>query len=309
MGRRRKKGNPVHGWIVLDKPTGMTSTQGVAVVRRLFNAQKAGHAGTLDPLATGLLGIALGEATKTVPWLMEAGKTYRFTVRWGIATTTGDAEGEIVETSGHRPEKDALIEALPAFTGDILQIPPAYSAIKVNGQRAYDLARDGQEVVLQPRSVHIESLTLDACSDADTATLTMACGKGTYVRSLARDLARHLGTCGHVIDLRRIASGPFDESDAISLEKLEDLVNNAHAQDVLLPIETVLDDIPALALTGNMADLIENGQPISVGGYDPLTPIEAYAIADNRLIAMGVIEGGKFNPRRVLKMNPMSKEV
>jgi tRNA pseudouridine55 synthase len=219
MGRR-KKGNPVHGWVILDKPQGMTSTQAVGVVRRLFDAQKAGHAGTLDPLATGVLPIALGEATKTVPFAVDGAKAYRFTVRWGAGTNTDDAEGEIVETSAVRPSRDDIEGLLGQFIGDILQVPPAFSALKIEGERAYDLARSGEVVELQARPVAIDRFELMEMPDADTAVFEAACGKGTYVRALARDLGRQLGCFGHVIALRRTQVGTFDVEGATTLEEL-----------------------------------------------------------------------------------------
>ncbi|MCP1336431.1 tRNA pseudouridine(55) synthase TruB [Futiania mangrovi] len=308
MGRKRNRGRPVHGWIVLDKPLGMTSTQAVAKVRNLFDAAKAGHAGTLDPLATGLLPIALGEATKTVPYVMEGEKAYRFTLRFGIATNTDDAEGKTVATSDARPTDAEIRSALPAFTGEILQRPPAFSAIKVEGERAYDLARDGEEVVLEARPVEIDALTLVDRPDPDHAVLEVTCGKGTYVRALARDLGAALGTCAHVVALRRTRVAPFGEEDAISLDSLEQLGHKGAGPEggslsgALLPLETALDDIPALALAGRLAELVGHGQAISVAGYDPAEEIDALALADGRPLALGVIAGGRFHPRRILNL-------
>ena len=216
---RTKKGNPVHGWVVLDKPAGMTSTQAVGAIKRLFEAQKAGHAGTLDPLATGILPIALGEATKTVPFAVDGEKAYRFTVRFGAETDTDDAEGEVVRTSDALPARPAIEALLPRFTGEIMQVPPQFSAIKVDGDRAYDLARDGEEVVLEPREVMIEDLYLIDMPDAATAVFEARCGKGTYVRALARDMGRALGCFGHVIELRRTRVGSFDEAASVTLER------------------------------------------------------------------------------------------
>jgi tRNA pseudouridine55 synthase len=217
MGRR-KKGRPVSGWVCLDKPYDLGSTQAVGRVRRLFDAQKAGHAGTLDPLATGILPIALGEATKTVPFMMDADKGYSFTIAWGANTTTQDREGAITERSDVRPSQEAAAEALKSFVGEIQQIPPAYSAIKIDGERAYDLARQGETVELQPRTVRIFEARLTEAPDVDHACIEIACGKGTYVRAIARDLAAMLGACGHVADLRRTRVGPFDSRNAISME-------------------------------------------------------------------------------------------
>jgi tRNA pseudouridine55 synthase len=221
------KGSPIHGWVFLDKPLGLGSTQAVSMVRRAFNAQKAGHAGTLDPLATGLLAIALGEATKTVPYMMGADKTYTFTVSWGVTTSTGDADerGEVIATSDVRPSRADIESVLARFMGEIEQVPPAFSAIKVEGQRAYDLARAGQDVEIKSRKVRIESLRLVACPDEDHATFEVTCSKGTYVRSLGQDIARALGTEGHLSMLRRTASGGIDVSAAITPDALEGQVD------------------------------------------------------------------------------------
>ena len=244
---RRKKGDPVSGWICLDKPYEMGSTQAVGAVRRAFNAQKAGHAGTLDPLATGILPVALGEATKTVSFLQDAKKGYRFTIRWGQTTRTLDAEGEIIARSDVRPTSEAIEAALPALTGEIEQVPPAFSAILVDGERAYDLARAGEDVELKARPVVVHDLRLVERPDADHAVLSMICGKGTYMRALVRDLAGALSAEAHVAQLRRTFVGPFSEDRAISLEMLQDLVHRGRAQEAMLPVETALDDIPALA--------------------------------------------------------------
>ncbi len=261
MGRKRK-GEAVSGWIVLDKPLNLGSTQAVSRVRRAFNAQKAGHAGTLDPLATGILPIALGEATKTVPFLVEADKTYAFTIAWGATTTTFDGEGQVIERSEVRPSPEAAAEALKAFVGEIQQIPPAYSAIKVDGQRAYDLAREGVELDLKPRPVIIHDARVMGAPDTDHIALEIDCGKGTYVRALARDLAAALGACGHVSALRRLRVGAFSTDRAITLEKLEELCDRGGGSEVLLPVETALDDIPALAVTAEDAFRLSQGRPI-----------------------------------------------
>ncbi len=259
---RRKKGDPVSGWVCLDKPLELGSTQAVGRVRRLFNAQKAGHAGTLDPLATGILPIALGEATKTVSFMMDAMKGYRFTIAWGETTTTLDREGEIAATSDVRPTRTAVEAALPAFIGDIQQIPPAYSAIMVDGERSYDLARAGEAVEHAARTVTVHAIDIVDAPDADHITLSMRCGKGTYVRALVRDLAAALGTEAHVADLRRTFVGPFGEQNAISLEMLEDLVHRGARQEALLPVETALDDIPALAMTDEDAFRLSQGRGV-----------------------------------------------
>ena len=261
MGRKRK-GDAVSGWIVLDKPLNLGSTQAVSRVRRAFNAQKAGHAGTLDPLATGILPIALGEATKTVPYLVEADKTYAFTIVWGATTTTFDGEGAVTERSDVRPSIEAAAEALKAFVGKIEQIPPAYSAIKVDGQRAYDLAREGVQLDLKPRQVIIHDARIMDMPDPDHLALEIDCGKGTYVRALARDLAAALGACGHVSALRRLRVGAFTTERAITLEMLEELCHTGRGSEVMLPVETALDDIPALAVTAEDAFRLSQGRPI-----------------------------------------------
>ncbi len=262
MGRR-KKGNPVHGWVILDKPLGMTSTQGVAAVRRIFDAQKAGHAGTLDPMATGILAIALGEATKTVPYAMDADKTYRFTATWGESRDSDDAEGKVTGTCDVRPTREAIEAMLPRFTGTLSQTPPVYSAIKVDGERAYDLARDGEEVVLQPRPVEVfEARLLGA--QTDSAEFEIRCGKGTYVRSWVRDIALALGTLGHVTALRRTRLGGWDEKTAVSLETLTPFMHSPAAFGYLRPLSTALDGIPALAVSGPDTVRIRSGNPILI---------------------------------------------
>ncbi len=260
MGRR-KKGNPVHGWVILDKPIGMTSTQAVGAVRRIFDAQKAGHAGTLDPMATGILAIALGEATKTVPYAMDADKTYRFTATWGESRDSDDAEGKVTGTSDERPTVAEIEALLPRFTGTLNQVPPAYSAIKVDGERAYDLARDGQEVVLQPRPVQVFEARLLGV-EKDNAEFEIRCGKGTYVRSWVRDIALALGTLGHVTELRRTRLGGWDEKTAVSLETLTPFMHSPAAFGYLRPLSTALDGIPALAVSGPDTVRIRSGNPI-----------------------------------------------
>jgi len=262
MGRR-KKGNPVHGWVILDKPLGMTSTQAVGVVRRIFDAQKAGHAGTLDPMATGILAIALGEATKTVPYAMDAEKTYRFTASWGEARDSDDAEGKVTGTSDKRPSQSEIEAMLPRFTGPLNQTPPAYSAIKVQGERAYDLARDGEEVVLEPRLVQVYEARL-LSAQADSAEFEIRCGKGTYVRSWVRDIAKALGTLGHVSALRRTRSGGWDEKDAVGVDTLTPFMHSPAAFGYLRPLSTALDGIPALAVSGPDTVRIRSGNPILI---------------------------------------------
>jgi tRNA pseudouridine55 synthase len=269
----RRDKRDVHGWVVLDKPIGMTSTHAVAVVKRLFSAKRAGHAGTLDPLASGGLPIAIGEATKTVPFVMDGRKRYRFTVTWGEERDTDDTEGRVTRSSDVRPTPEAIQALLPQFTGLIEQIPPQYSAIKVQGERAYDLARDGEAVELKPRPVEIHELTLTQQTDSRNSVFEAECGKGTYVRALARDMGRILGCFGHISALRRTLVGPFDENDMIPLEQLEALCDRAASgegslADALLPVETALDDIPALAVTRADAARLHRGQAVLLRGRD-----------------------------------------
>lgn len=261
MGRKNKKGDPINGWVNLDKPHGMTSTQAIGKIRRIMNGQKIGHAGTLDPLATGILPIALGEATKTIPYAQDAIKTYTFTITWGEQRNTDDLEGEIIAISDHRPSEEDIINALPDFIGEIKQIPPQFSAIKINGERAYDLARDGQHVDIKPRTVTITELKLISAQN-DTADFEMTCGKGTYVRALARDLAEKLGTKGYISALRRIKVGAFSTNNAILLDILEKMDYVAARSEYLLPLETALDDIPALELKADETARIRSGQEL-----------------------------------------------
>jgi tRNA pseudouridine55 synthase len=304
---RRRKGDPIHGWLVFDKPQGMTSTQAVSKVRYLYGAQKAGHAGTLDPLATGVLPIAFGEATKTVPFAVDGDKQYRFTVCFGTATDTDDAEGTIVARSEVRPTRAEIEAALPRFTGEISQVPPRYSALKVDGARAYDLAREEQDFELAARPALIESLKLIAMPDPDHCVIETRCGKGTYVRALARDLGEALGTRAHVTELRRTRVGPFDEEAAISLAKLEELGHSAAGREALLsvlqPVETALDDIPALAISGQDAARLKRGQPVLLRGRDaPILNGPVYATSRGSLVAVGEVSQGELRPTRVFNL-------
>ncbi len=305
MGRCNKKGQKINGWVNLDKPLGLTSTQGIGKVRRFMNAQKAGHAGTLDPLATGILPIALGEATKTIPFAQDRFKTYEFTVTWGEQRDTDDSEGDVIGTSDARPTPEAITALLLEFTGKIQQIPPKFSAIKIDGERAYDLARQAQEFEIKSREVYIESLEL-LDTRANEADFVMTCGKGTYVRSLARDMALKLGTFGYISALRRTAVGPFSQENAISLEKLEELYNSAPADtgvsaEVLLPLETALDDIPALAINEDDAARVRLGQAVLLKGRDaPIIKGPAYAMSGSDIVALGVVSQGEFKPARVI---------
>ena len=296
MGRR-KKGQKIHGWVVVDKPAGLTSTQVVGRVRRAFDAQKAGHSGTLDPAATGILAIALGEATKTIPFVTDADKGYEFTVRWGAATSTDDAEGEVIATKEDRPSTDDIIAALPDFTGDIQQTPPQVSAVKVDGERAYDLAREGEEFELKSRPLHVSRLDLTGQPDADTAIFRMDCGKGGYVRSIARDLGQRLGCLGHVQSLRRLWSGPFAEEDAASLEDVE-----ADPQAYLRPLEVALADLPRVHCSSLAATRLKNGNPAEVIASEAEFGDTAWAVVEGAPVAIGVYRAGMLHPNRVFQL-------
>ena len=308
MGRKRR-GRAIHGWMVIDKPAGMTSAAVVGKARRLTDAAKVGHGGTLDPLATGVLPLAFGEATKTVAWAMDGAKVYRFTVRWGEARATDDAEGAVSASSDARPTIEEIESVLPRFVGEIEQVPPTYSAVKVGGRRAYALARDNQPVNLEPRPVVIHRLALIGVPDIDHAEFEAESGKGAYMRSLARDLAVAVGTVGHIEKLRRTRVGPFSEEGAISLEKLAALGHSAPLADYLLPVETALDGIPALVLTVAEARRLQRGQPLPVlpvASRSPLTDIAQGAVvcamAEGRLVALARIMGGEIRPLRVLNV-------
>ena len=303
----KRRGEPVHGWVAFDKPHGMTSTQAMAKVRWIFNAEKAGHGGTLDPLASGLLPIALGEATKTVQWAMDGRKVYRFTSKWGEERTTDDLEGEISAASGTRPSRTDIDSILEQFRGEIKQVPPAFSAIKIGGERAYDLARAGEAVDLAPRPVVIEELRLIDIPDTDHATFEVVCGKGTYIRALARDMGRQLGCLGHVTMLRRIAVGPFGEADMIPLEMLEDMRHKAPGdiakKGVLRPIETVLDGIPALAVKDAEGQRLRQGQSVLLRGVN--APIAEHAVLvtwDGKPLGICSIEQGSLKPKRLFNL-------
>ena len=298
----------VHGWVVLDKPVGMTSTHAVSIIKRLFTAKRAGHAGTLDPLASGCLPVALGEATKTVPFVMDGRKLYRFTVRWGEERDTDDAEGRVTATSDQRPSAEAIRARLPSFTGAIQQVPPRYSAIKIEGERAYDLARDGQTVELEARAVDIGRLELVEVPDADHAVREAECGKGTYVRSLARDLGRILGCFGHVSALRRTAVGPFAEETMIPLEQLEAMCHRAASgeaslADAIMPVETALDDIPALAVSRADAARLTRGQAVLLRGRDaPNFRGPVHVTVSGQLLALAELDHGEIVPKRVFNL-------
>ncbi len=302
---RRKKGNPVHGWLVLDKPLGLTSTHALAQVKRLFDAQKAGHAGTLDPLATGILPIAFGEATKTVSYAVDGEKSYRFTVRWGVETTTDDAEGPASKSSDTRPSAADIAQQLAQFTGEIMQVPPQFSAIKVDGDRAYDLARSGETIELEARPVLVDDLRVVEHVDAHTTVFEADCGKGTYVRALARDMGRVLGCYGHVIALRRTRVGPFCEENAVSLDELRDMAEDGDdLQGMLQPVEAALEGLTELSISPSDAASLCSGQPVLIRGRDaPVLSGPVYAVSKGRLIALGEIDRGAIRPTRVFNFS------
>jgi tRNA pseudouridine55 synthase len=301
----RPKKRDVDGWLILDKPVGMTSTHAVSVVKRLFRAKKAGHAGTLDPLASGCLPIALGEATKTVPYVMDGRKAYRFTVTWGAETDTDDTEGRVVATNDKRPSRAEVEAALPRFIGLVMQTPPKYSAIRIAGERAYDLARDGEEVELQPREILIEDLGVVAHDEGST-TLEARTGKGTYVRAIARDLGRALGCCGHVSALRRTRVGPFTEADFVPLPpRPEDgaAVDEATLAARLKPAVAALAELPAITVSRGDAGRLMRGQGVLLRGRDAPAEVSAVAVhADGALIAIGEIAAGELRPKRVFHL-------
>jgi tRNA pseudouridine55 synthase len=309
--QRKREKRDVNGWLVLDKPVGMTSTHAVSVVKRAFQAKRAGHAGTLDPLASGLLPIALGEATKTVPFVMEGRKVYRFTVRWGEERDTDDAEGRVTATSGERPSAEAIVALIPRFTGLIEQVPPRFSAVKVEGERAYDLARDGEVVELEPRPIEIHRLELVEAPDADHSVLAAECGKGTYVRALARDMGRALGCFGHVAALRRTAVGPFTEAAATPLATLQAIAQSPDEpkEDAvvelppLLPVEAGLAALPALRVSTADAGRLARGQAVLLRGRDaPVMEGWVSVSAHGSLIALAEVEKGELRPRRIFNL-------
>jgi tRNA pseudouridine55 synthase len=310
---RRKKGNPVHGWLILDKPFEMTSTTAVAVIKRLLDAQKAGHAGTLDPLATGILPIALGEATKTVSYAVDGEKAYRFTVRWGSETTTDDTEGTVTNSSAARPTIADIEAQLGVFTGEIMQVPPQFSAIKIDGNRAYDLAREGEVVALVARPVVIDRLAVVDMPDAETTVFEAECGKGTYVRAIARDLGRALGCFGHVIALRRTRVGPFSESNCVTLAQVEAAmcvpedpsaaIPDPVACGIMLPVEASLSELTGVDVSSSDAATLARGQSVLIRGRDaPIHAGAAYAVCKGRLVAIGEIAQGALAPTRVFNL-------
>jgi tRNA pseudouridine55 synthase len=302
MMARNRKGRDISGWVVVDKPAGPTSSTIVNKVRWAFGAKKAGHAGTLDPAATGVLAIALGEATKTVPYITDAMKAYRFTVTFGAATNTDDAEGEVIKTSPTRPTDGEITAALSQFTGDIMQVPPQYSAVKVDGQRAYKLAREGEDLDLAARPLYVEELAMIARPDPDTAVLEMVCGKGGYVRSIARDLGQALGCLGHVQSLRRVWSGPFEAENALTLtlDQIEAMAKTPELDDYLHPLELGLDDLPELKATPEGAARLRNGNPGMVMASEAEYGDLAWASFDGRAVAIGTYKAGELHPNRVI---------
>ncbi|MCF6444839.1 tRNA pseudouridine(55) synthase TruB [Nereida sp. MMG025] len=302
MGRR-KKGRDINGWIIIDKPAGPTSTAVVNKVRWAFDAKKAGHAGTLDPDATGLLAIALGEATKTIPYVTDAMKAYAFEVRFGQATNTDDAEGEVIQTSDARPTDTQIKDALQKFVGDIEQVPPQFSAVKIDGERAYKRARDGEEMDIAARPLFVEELVLTDRADADHATLEMTCGKGGYVRSIARDLGQTLGCYGHVKWLRRLWSGPFDVEDGIALALVEEHAKTDHLMPFLLPIDVGLSEITQLTCTAEAAAKLRNGNPALAIGMAQYGD-ECWVSHQGQPVAVGRFKSGELHPSRVFNLPP-----
>ncbi|VAW23044.1 tRNA pseudouridine(55) synthase [hydrothermal vent metagenome] len=297
--QKKSKKRDISGWLVLNKPYDFGSTQAVGKIRWLLSAKKAGHAGTLDPLATGILPIAIGEATKTVPFVQDGVKIYRFSLVWGAATNTDDTEGQITETSDIRPEKNQVLAALPDFTGEITQIPPAFSAIKINGERAYDLARAGQDVVVPPRQVFIDKFELLE-HGSEKSTFEVTCAKGTYIRSLARDLAEKLGTKGHVGALHRARVGNFSDVDAIELEAFEN-ASLEERDNMLLPVSAGLADLPEIAIDARQCATLRFGNPVLlVGANAPISLDEAWASHKGAAVAIGYVEQGQFKPSRII---------
>ncbi len=302
----RQRGRKLNGWLVLDKPQGLISNQALNRIKRYYQPQKAGMAGILDPLATGILPIAFGEATKTVAHVVDASKSYRFTVRWGIATDTDDADGEVIATSEARPAPAAIEALLPAFTGEILQVPPRFSAIKVAGERAYDLARDGESFGLAARPVEVISLRIAAIPDVDSCVFEADCGKGTYVRAIARDLGEALGCHGHIAALRRTRVGAFGEDMAVPLARIEAAAEagDSLALDAFVePVESALSGIPSLTVSRHDAQMLRRGQAILLRGRDaPIIEGNVYAVSDGVLVAIGEVSRGELQPMRVFHL-------
>ena len=301
MGRKRK-GRNISGWLVVDKPASITSTAVVNKVRWALDAQKAGHAGTLDPEATGVLAVALGEATKTVPYITDALKAYEFTVRLGQATNTDDAEGQVIAQADDRPTDSQITDALAGFLGDIMQVPPQFSAVKIDGQRAYKLAREGEDLALAARPLWVEELLLIDRPNPDHAVLSMTCGKGGYVRSVARDLGQKLGCYGHVLQLRRIWAGPFDATDGLTLDQIDKLARTPELETHLLPLETGLADLPMVTCTPQGAARLRNGNPGMVVAHDIDYGEECWASFEGQPLAVGRFKAGQLHPSRVFNL-------
>lgn len=296
----KRKGRDISGWIVIDKPAGITSNAVVGKVRWAFNAKKAGHAGTLDPAATGVLAVALGEATKTVPYVTEAMKAYTFTVRLGAATNTDDADGTVIATSDRRPQDREIVAALKQFEGEVMQVPPAFSAVKIDGQRAYARARAGEDIALMPRPLFVEKLNLEGRPDDDHAILQMVCGKGGYVRAIARDLGEALGCLAHVAELRRDWSGPFDTEDGVTIEQIEKLARAPELDTLLAPLEIALSDLPEVRCAAEVAGRLRNGNPVEGIATDADYGDEAWASVGGKAMAIGNYRAGMFHPSRVI---------
>jgi tRNA pseudouridine55 synthase len=311
---KRSKGFPVNGWLILDKPQGVTSTHALSRVKRLFEARKAGHAGTLDPLATGVLPIAFGEATKTAPYVFDGEKSYLFTVRWGVETNTDDSEGQEVRSSELRPSRAEIEAVLDQFRGEIMQTPPQFSAIKVSGERAYDLARDGETVELAPRRILIRRLEIDGEPGPDACSFLAECGKGAYVRALARDIGRVLGCLGHVTALRRTRVGPFTADDSMTMERLQALAAprssdeepaeaRARLRTTLKPVQAALGSLPSVAITSSDAGRLRRGQGVIIRGRDaPVITGPVYVTLKGTLVALGEVSQGEFKPSRVFTL-------
>ncbi|TYC51849.1 tRNA pseudouridine(55) synthase TruB [Rhodobacterales bacterium] len=307
----KRKKNTINGWLVLDKPYGLTSNEALGRIKRIFSPQKVGHAGTLDPRASGLLPVAFGEATKTVPFVMDGRKVYRFEVTWGTETNTDDTEGEVVATSDIRPDAEAIASVLGEFVGTIMQVPPKFSAIKVGGERAYDLAREGEDVELAARPIDVHRLDLVECPDENRAVFEAECGKGTYVRALARDLGRRLDTCGHVTELRRLLVGPFGEDDLVALDEIleaaEELEEGASVdvlvEEFILPVREAMDNLVEVPVSLDDAAKIRKGMAVLMRGRDaPLNTEVAFASHASVPVAIGSIEKGRFQPTRVFHL-------
>lgn len=309
--KARKNRNVIDGWLALDKPYGISSNDALSKIKRILHPQKVGHAGTLDPRASGCLPLAFGEATKTVPYVMDGRKVYRFEVTWGVETTTDDTEGEVLNTSDVRPDEESIRMALPEFVGTIMQVPPIFSAIKVDGERAYDLAREGEKVELEARPIDVHRLDLVECPDENRAVFEAECGKGTYVRALARDLGRRLGTVGHVTVLRRLLVGPFGEADLVSFEELLEAADareegegvDGLVAEFIVPVREALEHLVEVTVSEEDAAKIRRGMDVLLRGRTaPLAADPAFASFAGVPVALGKVEKGRFQPKRVFHL-------